>query len=209
LRTSAIIPVKTFENAKTRLNLSSNQRSQLCKIMFEEVISTVSQSDKINKIIVVSKDKSLKELAEKFDFIQLGDEELGVNAAVSIADDFLRDYEIDASVVLPQDIPLMTTDDLDNLLNFTESSKSILIVPSRRFDGTNALVRKPSSVMETHYDEDSYKIHLKTGKAISAKTSLVLIKRIMIDVDNQHDIEFLLKQNEKPNLCDKINRIFS
>jgi len=177
--------------------------------MFEEVISTVSQSDKINKIIVVSKDKSLKELAEKFDFIQLGDEELGVNAAVSIADDFLRDYEIDASVVLPQDIPLMTTDDLDNLLNFTESSKSILIVPSRRFDGTNALVRKPSSVMETHYDEDSYKIHLKTGKAISAKTSLVLIKRIMIDVDNQHDIEFLLKQNEKPNLCDKINRIFS
>jgi 2-phospho-L-lactate guanylyltransferase len=46
--------------------------------------------------------------------------------------------------------------------------------------------------METHYDEDSYKIHLSTAEKRNASSALVLIRRIMLDIDDQSDLRFIL-----------------
>ncbi|HZS73693.1 MAG TPA: 2-phospho-L-lactate guanylyltransferase, partial [Candidatus Nitrosotalea sp.] len=62
----------------------------------------------------------------------------------------------------------------------------------RKFDGTNALFRTPPSVMETHYDEDSYKIHLNTAEKRNARSAMVLIRRMMLDIDDQSDLRFIL-----------------
>ena len=207
MKIAAIIPVKTFSKAKTRLNLSLDQKLKLCEIMLEEVIGTISKSKKIDKIIIVSKDEVALKLAKKFGAIDIFDrEESGVNHAVSLADDYLEQKNYDASIVFPQDIPFLQEEDIENLLKFQKFPKSVLIVPSRRFDGTNALVRTPVNLMETHYDEDSYKIHLEVGKSFTSNTSLVLLRRIMMDVDNHEDFEFLLNQNEKPAVTNKIRR---
>ncbi len=205
MKIAAIIPVKSFSKAKTRLNLSLDQKLELCKIMLEEVVGTISNSKQIDKIIVVSKDEEAIKITKKFGTIDIFDnEESGVNHAVSLADDYLEQNDYDASVVFPQDIPFIQEIDIENLLKFQKFPKSALIVPSRRFDGTNALLRTPVNLMETHYDEDSYKIHLEVGKSLTSNTSLVLMRRIMMDVDNREDLEFLLKQNEKPTITSKI-----
>ncbi len=205
MKIAAIIPVKTFSKAKTRLNLSLDQKLELCEIMLEEVVGTISKYKKIDKIIVVSKDEGAIKLIKKFGAVDIFDnEESGVNHAVSLADDYLEQNEYDASIVFPQDIPFLKEEDIENLLKYQKFPKSVLIVPSRRFDGTNALVRTPLNLMETHYDEDSYKIHLEVGKSLTSNISLVLLRRIMMDVDNSEDLEFLLKQNEKPSITNKI-----
>ena len=205
MKIAAIIPVKTFSKAKTRLNLSLDQKLELCQIMLEEVVGTIFNSKKIDKIVVVSKDEEAFKLTKKFNVIDIFDnEESGVNHAVSLADNYLEQNEYDASIVFPQDIPFLKEEDIENLLKYQKFPKSALIVPSRRFDGTNALLRTPVNLMETHYDEDSYKIHLEVGKSLTSNTSLVLLRRIMMDVDNPEDLEFLLKQNEKPTITNKI-----
>jgi 2-phospho-L-lactate guanylyltransferase len=207
LKIAAIVPVKTFSKAKTRLNLSLDQKLELCEIMLEEVVGTIFNSNKIDKIIVVSKDEDALKLTKKFGVIDIIDnEESGVNHAVSLADDYLEQNDYEASIVFPQDIPFLQEEDIENLLRFQKFPKSVLIVPSRRFDGTNALLRTPVNLMETHYDEDSYKIHLEVGKSLTSNTSLLLLRRIMMDVDNHEDLEFLLKQNEKPSITNKISR---
>ena len=66
------------------------------------------------------------------------------------------------------------------------------------------LVRMPIDLMETHYDEDSYKIHLSTGREKTPNTSLVFIRRIMLDIDDESDLNFALSQKEKPVLCEQI-----
>ncbi len=204
----AIVPVKTFSKAKTRLNLSLNQREDLCRIMLEEVVGTISNSKYIDKIIVVSKDEEALKLTKKFGVKEIyDDDESGVNHAVSLADSFLENNEWDTSIVFPQDIPFIQSEDIDDLIQFPKSPQSILVVPSRRFDGTNALLRRPHNLMKTHYDEDSYKIHLDIGKSMTSNTSLILLRRIMLDVDNQEDLKFLLSQNEKPEFCFKLNQI--
>ena len=171
--------------------------------MFEEVLKTIVDSD-IDSIVVVTKDKAAIEIGKSYDVIQIADDnETGVNNAVSLADKYLEKNGFDMSIVFPQDIPFMHREDTDYLVKVS-SENSVLVVPSRRFDGTNALLRSPVNIMETHYDEDSYKIHLQTGRTCTRKTSLVLMRRIMMDVDNNEDLEFVLGQNEKPDFCEKI-----
>ena len=208
MKIAAIIPVKTFSKAKTRLNLPSNQRDAICKIMLEEVVRTISNTKNINKIIVVSKDDEALKISKKFNVKEIfDDDESGVNHAVSLADNYLENSEFDASIVFPQDIPFIQSQDIDNLIQFQKSPQSVLVVPSRRFDGTNALLRMPTNLMKTHYDEDSYKIHLEVGKSLTSNTSLIFLRRIMLDIDNQEDLEFLLSQNDKPEFCNKIKEI--
>ena len=206
MKVAAIIPVKTFSKAKTRLSLPQNVTVELCKLMFEEVLQTIVDSD-IDSIVVVTKDKGAIEIGKSYDVIQISDDsESGVNNAVSLADKYLAKNGFEMSVVFPQDIPFIQKEDIERLLKFS-SENSILVVPSRRFDGTNALLRSPVNIMETHYDEDSYKIHLHTGRTRTSKTSLVLMRRIMMDVDNNEDLEFVLDQNEKPDFCEKMKNL--
>jgi len=208
LKIVAIVPVKTFSKSKTRLNLSLNQREDLCRIMLEEVVETISNTKNIDKIIVVSKDEEALKLTKKFDVKEIfDDDESGVNHAVSLADSYLANNEWDTSIIFPQDIPFTQSKDIEDIIQFSKSPQSILVVPSRRFDGTNALLRRPHNLMKTHYDEDSYKIHLEIGKSMTSNTSLILLRRIMLDIDNQEDLKFLLSHNEKPKFCTKINQI--
>ncbi|HJJ22395.1 MAG TPA: 2-phospho-L-lactate guanylyltransferase [Nitrosopumilus sp.] len=208
MKIAAIIPVKTFSNAKTRLDLSPHQIEDLCEIMLEEILHTISISPQIEKLIIVTKEEKAIEIGKKFNAVIIIDEkEESVNSAVALADRYLLENGFDASIVFPQDIPYIKTQDIDFMLNYMAPPNFAIIVPSRRFDGTNALVRMPIDLMETHYDEDSYKIHMNTAKEHTLNVAMVFVKRIMWDVDNTEDLEFLLEQNEKPQIAEKIRKI--
>ena len=208
MKIAAIIPVKTFSNAKTRLDLSPHQIEDLCIVMLEEILHTISIYPQIEKIILVTKEEKAIEIGKKFNTITIIDEkEESVNSAVALADEYLVENNFHASIVFPQDIPYIKTQDIDFMLNYKVHPNFAIIVPSRRFDGTNALVRMPIDLMKTHYDEDSYKIHMSTAKEHTLNVAMVFVKRIMWDVDNDEDLKFLLEQNEKPQIAEKIRKI--
>ena len=208
MKIAAIIPVKTFSNAKTRLDLSPQKIEGLCKIMLEEILHIISISPQIEKTILVTKEEKAIEIGKRFNVIIIRDEkEESVNSAVALADKYLLENKFDASIVFPQDIPYIKTQDIDFMLKYMAQPNFAIIIPSRRFDGTNALVRMPIDLMKTHYDEDSYKIHMNTAKEYTLNVAMVFVKRIMWDVDNKEDLEFLLEQNDKPQIEEKIREL--
>ena len=208
MKIAAIIPVKTFSKAKTRLDLSPQQVEELCKIMLEEILHTISISPQIEKIVMVTKEEKAIEIGKKFNVVTIIDEkEKSVNNAVALADKYLLENNFHASIVFPQDIPFIKTQDIDFMLNYKTHPNFAIIVPSRRFDGTNALARMPTDLMETHYDEDSYKIHMNTAKEHTLNVAMVFVKRIMWDIDNIEDLRFVLEQNEKPKIIERIKGI--
>ena len=210
MKTAAVIPVKTFSNAKTRLQLPSEKIEELCKVMLEEILQVLSISPKIEKIIIVTKEKKAIEIAKKFNAVIIIDEkEESVNQAVSLAEEYLLENNFIASMVFPQDIPGIKTQDIDFMLNYKTHPNFAIIVPSRKFDGTNALVRMPVNLMETHYDDDSYRNHMATAKEHTRNVAMVFVKRIMLDIDDKEDLELFLKQNEKPDLVEKIKKILN
>ena len=197
--------MKTFSVAKTRLKLSKTQKEEICKAMLEEVLYTVSKSQLIDKIILVSKDETALKLGRQFNTVEIFDDESGVNHAVYLADQYILDNKYDRSIIFPQDIPIMRSSDIDSLLGFRESEKSVIIVPSRQLNVTNALVRCSTNIMKTQYDRGSYAFQLDAAKAISQNVSVALIRRIMLDIDDEHDLAFMLNQNEKPDFCKRIS----
>jgi len=210
LKTSVVIPIKSFSKSKSRLNLSQSDTKYLCETMLKEMLHVISEARSIDDIIIVSKDESALDIGKKFDCIEIIDEkESGVNDAVSLANEFLVEHGYSCSIVLPQDIPLIFPEDLDNLMRFYQNNEHAIIVPSRHFDGTNALVRIPMPNMKTRYDEGSYKFQFEPIKTARMKYSLALIHRIMIDIDSIGDVNYVIKHDIKPSFCTKVKEVFS
>ena len=90
--------------------------------MLEEVLKTLSKCKSIDDIVIVSKDDAAIKLSKPFCAIQIFDDDLGVNQAVHLADQYLSDLECNCSVIFPQDIPMMESSDVDSLLGFLKLS---------------------------------------------------------------------------------------
>ena len=209
MKTCAIIPIKLFSKAKTRLQLSTENTKILCQVLLEEVLETISQSSHIDKILLVSKEDEAFKIGKKFDCVEIFDEtESGVNNAVMLADSWISTNSFTRSVIFPQDIPFMTTHDIDTLFNFCIPENSVILVPSRHFDGTNALIRTPSDIMTTRYDEGSYRSQFDSAVIKTSHYSLALIQRIMLDIDSRDDVNFAIQKNMKPVICEILKEIF-
>ena len=209
MKTSVIIPVKSFHKSKTRLQLSKEKTIELCRLLLREVIKTVSESGLIDKIIVVSNEDKISDIIEEYDCKRILDvNEESVNNAVGLAESYLLENEFTHSIVLPLDFPFFYSEDIEKLLNFSEA-KSVVIVPSRHFDGTNALLRTPIDSMKPRYDEGSYSFQIESAKNFDVKICVGLIYRLMLDIDSVEDLEFVIKQNIKPEFCSKIREVIS
>ena len=207
MKTSVIIPVKSFQKSKTRLHLSEEKTIELCRLLLREVIKTVSKSGLIDKTIVVSNEDKISDIIEEYDCKRIPDvNEESVNDAVGLAESYLLENKFTHSIVLPLDVPFFYSEDIEKLLNFSEE-KSVVIVPSRHFDGTNALLRTPIDSMKPRYDEGSYSFQIESAKEFDVKISVGLISRLMLDIDNIEDLEYVIKNNIKPKFCEKIKKI--
>ena len=203
---AAVIPVKSFARAKTRLAVAPDARARLCRVMLDEVLGTVCGAAAVSDVYVVSADGEALEAAGRFGAAAVRDErEAGVNEAVAAADRLIaREGRHDATIVLPQDVPFVMRRDIDFVLRFCSGPSCVLVVPSRRFDGTNALLRMPPGVMGTRYDEDSYLLHMGEARRAAARAQLVFASRIMMDIDDMGDLEHCLASGHKPDLCEAI-----
>jgi len=50
---------------------------------------------------------------------------------------------------------------------------------------------------------------MNTAKEHTLNVAMVFVKRIMWDVDNKEDLEFLLEQKDKPQIAEKIREILN
>ena len=172
--------------------------------MLQEVLKAVSNCKLVNKIVLVSKDETALKIGRQFNVTEIFDDESGVNNAINLADEYISDKKFDCSVIFPQDIPTITSSDIDTLLGFIRCIDSVIIVPSRQFNGTNALVRCPASLMQTRYDMGSYTHQIDAASTKTKNISIALIRRMMLDIDDEYDLALMLKQNAKPDFCSKI-----
>lgn len=195
----AIVPVKRLENGKSRLAtfLSSTERIKLCELLLKDTLSTLKKTSRISEVIVVSSDVQAEKIAKRYDAKFLKeDKDSGVNEAVAFADGYCSEARATATLVIPQDLPLLLPEDIDRICESAEGyEKCLVICPSLRYDGSNALLRKPSLLLQTHYENNSYQTHLKLARDIGANVNVILSRRIMTDLDTVEDVQNLIKES--------------
>lgn len=199
MKTFAIVPVKRFENAKTRLSsmLDTEDRIRLSSLMLEDTLQILSVVPLLTQVIIVSADKRADEIATKHGAKFLPEEkEKGVNSAVALADGYCIEKEAaDATIVIPHDLPLLDSIVISKACELAEKeSTCIVICPSVRYDGTNMLLRKPPSVIGTFYETDSYNMHVRTAIKLGIPVKPLLSKSLMYDIDTPEDALQLIKE---------------
>jgi 2-phospho-L-lactate/phosphoenolpyruvate guanylyltransferase len=199
MKTFAIVPVKRFENAKTRLSsmLDTEDRIRLSSLMLEDTLQILSVAPPLTQVIIVSADKRADEIATKHGAKFLPEEkEKGVNSAVALADIYCIEKEAaDATIVIPHDLPLLDSIAISKACELAEKeSTCIVICPSVRYDGTNMLLRKPPSVIGTFYETDSYNMHVRTAIKLGIPVKPLLSKSLMYDIDTPEDALQLIKE---------------
>jgi 2-phospho-L-lactate/phosphoenolpyruvate guanylyltransferase len=198
MKTFAIVPVKRFENAKTRLSsiLDMDDRILLSSLMLEDTVEILSSVRSLTQVVIVSADKRAEEMATKHGVTFLREEkDKGVNSAVALADLYSIREAAEATVVIPQDLPLLDPIEVSKACQLAENeSRCIVICPSLRYDGTNMLLRKPPTVIATFYDNDSYNMHVKGALKLGIPVKGLFSKSIMYDIDTPEDAQQLTKE---------------
>jgi 2-phospho-L-lactate guanylyltransferase len=194
----ALVPVKKFDSSKSRLSsvLNVDERKKLSELLLMNTISVLTKSSAISEIVIVSSDEVAMEIAKRNDAKFLREsKDHGVNAAIARADDYSSENGAEATLVIPQDLPLLMTADVNMICRKAESTERCLVIcPSIRHDGSNALLRKPSRLLKTYYDEDSFNAHIRAATKVGIPIKVFLSKRIMVDLDTTEDIGILMKQ---------------
>jgi 2-phospho-L-lactate/phosphoenolpyruvate guanylyltransferase len=198
MKTFAIVPVKRFENAKTRLSsiLDMDDRIRLSLLMLKDTLHVLSVVHLLTKVITVSADKRVEEIAAKYgaNFL-LEEKERGVNSAVALADNYSMKERADATIVIPHDLPLLDSTDISKACEMAENEyRCIVICPSVRYDGTNILLRKPPSIIATFYDADSYNMHIKAAIRLGIPVKRLFSRSLMHDIDTPEDALALIKE---------------
>jgi 2-phospho-L-lactate/phosphoenolpyruvate guanylyltransferase len=196
LKIFAIVPVKSFENAKSRFGslLSTHERIRLSGMLLERTICTLKKTPSIQRILLVSADTRVKGIASRHGVTFLEElKEAGVNSAIRLADEFCISARAEASLVLPTDLPLIVPEDIDIMCKTVlEKDSCVILCPSYKFDGSNVLFRKPCNIIRTSYDKNSYPNHVLAGIRSNANTRVLFLVRLMVDIDTVNDIKKML-----------------
>ena len=197
-KTAIIIPIKSFKKSKTRLRkfLNLEQRINLCHHFVNDLIEKVSKLEQCQIILVTNESIDLPDtIKNKSLIIKEGENNTGVNSAVALADSYVTRNKFEKSLVVPIDIPLFNLPQIREIIQYSKNfDEGICIVPSYRYDGTNILLRKPHTVIETSYDNNSFFNHLKRTMEKGASIKIFDFENLTADVDTIEDIVLIFKR---------------
>ena len=197
-KTAIIIPIKSFKKSKTRLRkfLNLEQRINLCHHFVNDLVEKVSKLEQCQIILVTNESIDLPDtIKNKSLIIKEGENNTGVNSAVALADSYVTRNKFEKSLVVPIDIPLFNLPQIREIIQYSKNfDEGICIVPSYRYDGTNVLLRKPHTVIETSYDNNSFFNHLKRTMEKGASIKIFDFENLTADVDTIEDIVLIFKR---------------
>jgi 2-phospho-L-lactate guanylyltransferase len=189
----AVVPIKAFRSAKTRLGgkLDQERRADLAATSADRVLRAIETCDAIQHRVAVVEDEEAAHLAARHHFeILLRPDLWGQNAAVEAGFDLARERGATALVTVAADVPLLRSQDLLQLLSRGEG---LVLAPDREGRGTNALFIKPALPLRLHFGPDSLAMFKREAAEMRIPVEVLANDRLRIDIDTPDDLDVLEK----------------
>jgi 2-phospho-L-lactate guanylyltransferase len=192
---AAILPAKQFETAKQRLapQVQLGSRRALVESMFSDAILALRRVAAIDQIFVVTSDAVASQIAAGHNTIVVEDTASSHSEAAQLG--ITRALEMGAAraLLVPGDCPLLDPAELEQLIARPVPERSVLIVPDRHGEGTNALLLTPADVMPPSFGEGSRQRHTDLASTHGATPEVVPLPSLALDIDTPEDLEALLE----------------
>lgn len=185
--------------AKSRLAaiLGPQQRRALALGMLADVIGVCWQARAIvTGTVAVVDEPAAHAVALQGGAIDIADPGLGdMNAAVAAGVAAAGARGARTVVVVPGDIPLISVEDIQALLDSAGlAPRAVVIGSSHDGGGTNALLLRPPDIIAPQFGPPSVGRHVQAGLAVGAHTVVRAGLGLALDVDTPADLALLQNQ---------------
>ena len=185
----AIVPVKTFAQAKQRLALvlSAHERARLAEAMLCDVLEQMTALSQLEGILVVTADPSAAQIAGSFGARHIRDlSERGVNQAVARGLDAVPAAECPVAIIAA-DVPFATSTEIADALSRLEQH-SVVLTPAEADGGTNLLALRRAGLIEPSFGEGSFARHREQARALNLDCCIFRAKGLGHDIDRAGDL---------------------
>ena len=198
-----VVPVKRFVNAKTRLAslMSESERESLAQVMLNDVLLAISSSLLVSGVLIVSNEVRARYAVERLGGLFL-EEEAGLSASVEQAGKWLVKHGQRGMLIIPGDVPLVSSSEIDEIIKSHRGDKALTIAPDAAKDGTNALCVSPIQLIKFSFGKASFAKHIASAEQLNLAPTVVNLSGLALDIDNPLDLQILLSfDNETETLA--------
>lgn len=189
MRAAAVLPVKSFRAAKTRLGTAVASRPTLAEAMVGDVLDALARVAALDDLIVVTAEPAAAAAARAAGAHVVHDpEEAGQSAAAARGIAAAGERGAERVLLVPGDCPTLDPAEVAELL---AASAPVVIVPDRHGEGTNALLLTPPSVLAPAFGEGSFARHNALAAAAGAAVEVRELRSLGLDVDTPDDLAAL------------------
>ena len=189
-----LVPVKNLVDAKQRLSsfLTPEERFALAQAMCEDVLQALARWQRRPAVAVVTNDSFAHNLAVRFNFEVIADDNSGETSAIAMATAMCRARGAGSTLVIPADIPLIDSSELEKIVDSAPHLQGgAVLVPDAAGRGTNAAWRSPGDLFPLRFGNDSFLPHLAAAKATGLPCVVLKLPGIALDVDRPEDLHEL------------------
>ena len=198
MRATAVVPVKRFAVAKSRLatGVEKARKPDLVAAMVADVLEAIASARLVERTIVVSQEPRAAELAAAAGADLLSDFDDASHSAAALAGIAAAEAAGAGCVaLLPGDCPLLDPRELDKMLTGVPD-RYVAVIPDRHGAGTNALVLAPPSAIEPSFGEGSRERHVAAARAAGVPYGVEELRSLGLDLDTPADIVALTMRVE-------------
>jgi 2-phospho-L-lactate guanylyltransferase len=214
-RLHALVPLRSLAGGKARLGgaIDAEERETLLRGLLIQTLDVLRSWAPCRAVHLVTRDLDVLKSVARLE-IDAGpadqgvppqaplrailEEGEGLNSALTAARDDARAEGATAVLMLPVDLPLLSRDALDVLLEAADAAVAagsgrpiVVVAPSDARGGTNALLLSPPIVIEPSFGIASLEAHLRAAARAGASLQVVHSPQLGFDLDTPEDLERL------------------
>lgn len=196
-RIAVVVPIKAGAQVKSRLSglLSPDERRALGLAMAADVLAALSGVPALTGRYVVTGDEAAASLAAEHGFAVMPEPEpVGYRSAAQAAMAQLAAEGVEAALCLPADLPQLTAEDVEAMIEAIGGANAVALAPSRDEGGTNAITLAPPDLMDLQFGPDSFHRHADNAAAAGLPVAVVRRQNLALDIDTPADLGLLLER---------------
>lgn len=196
----AVVPVKAFARAKSRLSAAfpADLRQALVRAMLEDVLAALAEVDGLSGRVVATDEPDAHAIAARHGARVLTAADHGLNETLAAAARTLAAEGARGMLVLPGDIPAVTAAEIDALLASHGEGRAVSLVGAHDGEGTNALLASPPDAIGFAFGPGSLKAHEAAAARLGVVARVRSFPGIAVDLDTPADIARLARRPMGP-----------